>query len=282
MSEHACGQVPENGAINRALIDALADLVGRAGAAILGFAGERVVHRLKADASPVTAADEASDAILAEGLARILPGVPVVSEERPKPEPMRPHQGMFIIIDPLDGTREFVAGRTEFTVNLALIENGAPRAGIIAAPALGLLYSGLAGGGARRLRISGATIERPGIDIRARQAPAGGLTAMVSRSHFERDSEAFLSRFAVAQRIAVGSAIKFCRLAEGSADLYPRMSPTCEWDVAAGHAVLAAAGGMVVRPDGGPLVYGGGPLGDFAVPAFVACGDPMLAPPPRS
>jgi 3'(2'), 5'-bisphosphate nucleotidase len=254
-------------AISPDLAAELTGLVARAAAAILAIAPGALDTRLKADRSPVTAADEAADAVIAQGLARILPGLPVVSEESRAPD-LAPGAS-FALVDPLDGTKEFVAGRGEYTVNLAIVAAGEPIAGFIAAPALGLLYRGIVGRGAERLGLDPAIAP---VAIRCRRAPAGGLVAAVSRSHLDAATLAFLDRLGVAQRITCGSALKLCRVAEGAADVYPRLAPTSEWDTAAGHAIVAAAGGMVTTPSGAPLPYGRAQQ-DFKIPGFVAWGD---------
>jgi 3'(2'), 5'-bisphosphate nucleotidase len=264
--------------IDRPLVNALTTLVSRAGRAILDVAEAGFSVRDKADGSPVTAADLAAQDVILDGLARLLPGLPVVSEERAGAHPAIDPHASFVLVDPLDGTREFVAGRDEFTVNLALIEGGAPRLGFVFLPARAVLYRGEAGGFAERLRLAAGEpfeAEQETTPIRARTAPASGLIAVVSRSHLDPASEAFLSRLAIAGRVASGSSLKFGLLAEGCADVYPRLAPTHEWDIAAGHAVLAAAGGAVVRPDGAPMTYGHAEMG-FIVPGFVAWGDPKI------
>jgi 3'(2'), 5'-bisphosphate nucleotidase len=261
--------------IDAALAAELTALVARASAAILAIAPAGMATRLKADQTPVTAADEAADQVIAEGLARILPGVAVVSEE--SCDPAAATGDTFALVDPLDGTKEFVAGRGEYTVNLAIVVGGEPIAGFIAAPALGLLYRGIVGRGAERLELDPAVAP---VAIRCRRAPADGLVAAVSRSHLDADSEAFLARLAISERITCGSALKLCRIAEGRADVYPRLAPTSEWDTAAGHAIVAAAGGMVTTPSGAPLRYGR-VQDDFKIPGFVAWGDPARRIDPR-
>lgn len=263
------------------LIDDLSDVVSRAAQATLAITFSTVERRTKNDLSPVTAADEASEAVILEGLARLCPGVPVVAEESVAAGAQPGHLGAsFFLVDPLDGTKEFLAGRDEFTVNIALITNGTPIAGVIAAPAQGLLWRGVIGGTAERLRLkpgtpSGQASERH--TIRARPAPAQ-MRVATSRSHLNDETEAFLSRLPVGERYTCGSSVKFCHLAEGAADIYPRLSPTCEWDVAAGCAILAAAGGRSATPDGRPLKFGH--MKDkFLIPGFVAWGDPAFAPP---
>jgi 3'(2'), 5'-bisphosphate nucleotidase len=252
--------------IEAPLVDALTDLVADAAAAILAIAPTALDTRLKADKSPVTAADEAADAVIAQGLARLLPGIPVVSEEsRSRPSTLGE---TFVLVDPLDGTKEFVAGVGEYTVNLAIVTAGEPIAGFIAAPALDLLWRGVVGRGAERLGL-----DRTAVPIRCRPAPASGLVAAASRSHFTAATAAFLDRVGVTSRVSCGSSLKFCRLAEGGLDVYPRLSEISEWDIAAGHALVTAAGGLVATPKGAPLRYGDAAQG-FIVPGFIAWGDP--------
>ncbi len=257
------------------LLEALTVIVARASAVILASSPESVVRRTKPDNSPVTAADEASEAIILKELARLLPDVPVISEEMSGHAAPAALDRSFIVVDPLDGTREFLAGTDQFTVNLAIVTKGVPIAGIIAAPNRGLLWRGVAGGPAERLRLLPDGADRPQA-VRTRRWPGQGAVAAVSRSHFDPHTDAFLSRLAPIVRTASGSAIKFCQLAEGAADVYPRLATTCEWDVAAGHALLVAAGGAVTTPQGTPLAYGRAAQ-DFRVPAFIAWGDPAKA-----
>jgi 3'(2'), 5'-bisphosphate nucleotidase len=224
--------------------------------------------RIKADGSPVTAADEVADATIRDGLARLAPSFPIVSEEHAEGErPVAASEGYFLV-DPLDGTREFIAGRDEFTVNIGLIVGGAPILGIVAAPELGLMWRGIVGGGAQRLRFSADRISTPEA-IHARTLPAGELIVTVSRSHLDAPTQAYLDVLPHTRLLACGSSVKFCRLAEGAADHYPRLGPTHDWDVAAGHALLVAAGGSVVEPDGAALKYG---TAQRRIPAFLAWG----------
>jgi 3'(2'), 5'-bisphosphate nucleotidase len=259
------------------MIEPLTELVRRAGEAILAV--NRCAMRVegKADGSPVTEADLAADAIIACGLRERAPKIPVLSEERAS-SARPPYRGSFFLIDPLDGTKEFVAGRPEFTVNLALITAGTPLLGIVSAPAMGLIWRGVVGRGAERLRIEDSRLGAAE-PIRTRPMPKHGepWIAAVSRSHGDRASEAFIDKRPHAIREQLGSAVKFGRLAEGSVDLYPRLAPTSEWDVAAGHAVVTAAGGRITAPDGGTLRYGEGRHGAFIVPGFIAWGDPAAA-----
>jgi 3'(2'), 5'-bisphosphate nucleotidase len=259
------------------LMKPLTDLVVRAGTAILAV--NRLAMRIdgKADGSPVTEADLAADRIIGEGLARLLPELPALSEERAhlaRP----PYRRSFFLIDPLDGTKEFVAGRGEFTVNLALVTDGTPLLGIIGAPALGLIWRGLVGRGAERLRVADMSVGTAE-PIRTRAMPQRGdpWIVAVSRSHGDARTEAFIDARPGAARQTLGSAVKFGRVAEGGADVYPRLAPTSEWDVAAGHAIVAAAGGKVTDATGAALRFGEGREG-FIVPEFIAWGDPSAAP----
>ncbi len=256
-----------------ALMEPLTDLVIEAGAAILAVSRHTMTIDGKTDGSPVTEADLAADRIIREGLARLIPEVPTLSEEcvlSAKP----PYHGSFFLIDPLDGTKEFVAGRSEFTVNLALVTDGMPLLGIIGAPALGLIWRGLVGRGAERLTAHdpSARVAEP---IHTRRIPERGnpWIVAVSRSHGDSRTEAFIDSRPGAIRQALGSAVKFGRVAEGGADIYPRLAPTSEWDIAAGHAIVTAAGGKITGAKGADLHFGRG-REDFIVPEFIAWGDP--------
>jgi 3'(2'), 5'-bisphosphate nucleotidase len=256
--------------------DELTDIVSRAAAAIVAIDRTKVDWRTKPDRSPVSAADEAANAIIVQGLSRLLPGVPVVSEEEHE-KPSELDDG-FVLVDPLDGTREFLAGRDEFTVNVAVIGKGRSVAGIIAAPALGLVWRGVVGRGAERLRLAAAAAPQEASErraVHARRRAGDSLVTMVSRSHFDARTDVFLKRLPLVAQVPCGSSLKFARIAEGSADLYARLARTCEWHVAARHAILAAAGGIVTDPDGADLVYGRAP--HFHVPGFIAWGDPSAA-----
>ncbi len=263
----------ESAVVGPALLAALTAAVARAAAVVLAVSRSPLEVREKADRSPVTDADERAQAVLLEAIAKLMPGVTAISEEMP----VRTSQigDVFVLIDPLDGTREYIAGSREYTVNLGVVRGGVPVVGIVAVPAVGLIYRGVVGCGAERLKMTadGATcadaLARP---VKVRPAPRGGLVAAISRSHLDPATVALLDRLGVATRIQCGSALKFCRVAEGAADLYPRLATTCEWDVAAGHALLAAAGGGVTLPDGGALRYGAAAR-DFRIPAFIAWGD---------
>jgi 3'(2'), 5'-bisphosphate nucleotidase len=255
------------------LIEPLTELVIRAGRAILAVDRAAMKVDGKSDGSPVTAADLAADRIICEGLAQLAPNIPSLSEERLHLARL-PYRDSFFLIDPLDGTREFVAGRDEFTVNLALVTGGTPLLGIVGAPALGLIWRGIAGLGAERLTLGDGAAPRVE-PIRTRPCPPRGKpwTAAVSRSHGDDRTEAFIAQRPGAIRSELGSAVKFGRVAEGLADIYPRLSPTCEWDVAAGHAVVTAAGGRITDSKGANLRFGAG-REDVIVPEFIAWGDP--------
>ena len=270
------------------LMAPLTELVALAGLAILKVDRRGMRIDGKADGSPVTEADLAADRIIADGLNRLAGDIPALSEERAaKAYAVCPE--LFFLIDPLDGTKEFVAGRDEFTVNLALVANGTPLLGIIGAPALGLIWRGLVGQGAERLETGqggehgigfGIGLAQP---IRTRRFPPPGhpWTAAVSRSHGDAATEAFIDARPGAIRKRLGSAIKLAKVAEGAVDIYPRLAPTSEWDIAAGHAIVTAAGGKITDAQGGELRFGQGNregIGkgakDFIVPAFIAWGDP--------
>jgi 3'(2'), 5'-bisphosphate nucleotidase len=260
------------------LITPLTALVARAGSAILKVDRQRMQVDGKTDGSPVTEADLAADRIIADGLKQLAPDIPALSEERARPLGGCPDA--FFLIDPLDGTREFIAGRDEFTVNIALVVKGTPLLGIIGAPALGLIWRGLAaegtGHGAERLAIRQGQESGPAQAIHTRRFPLPGQpwVAATSRSHGDAASEAFIDARPGAVRLKLGSAVKLAKVAEGEADIYPRLAPTSEWDIAAGHAIVTAAGGKVTDAAGRALRFGKG--GDFIVPAFIAWGDPAV------
>ena len=257
------------------LLDDLTTIIAGACALIRSISPATVATRTKPDQSPVTAADEVSEATILKGLSRLLPCLRVVSEESADTKHMSGFEGSFLTVDPLDGTREFLGGRDEFTVNLAIVTHGMPIAGIIAAPKRGQLWRGVVGEKAERLRllVDGADQAEA---IRTRDWPDREAVAAVSRSHFDSATDGFLASLGPITRNASGSAIKFCQVAEGAADVYPRLATTCEWDVAAGHALVAAAGGVVTSPQGMPLAYGRASE-NFRVPAFIAWGDARKA-----
>lgn len=255
------------------LVVAIADLASEAGARILSIAEENRAPRTKPDLSPVTAADDAAEEIITEGLGRILPGVPVIAEEAASRGFLPRPRGNYLLVDPIDGTRELIAGRGEYTVNVALVEAHAPVLGVVYAPQFKLLFAGAAGVALRSAIEPGAKFSIDSASpIHARPRPEK-LIALVSRSHPDRASDEFLTRLPVEQRIPLGSSLKLARLAEGAADVYARLAPINEWDIGAGHALLAAAGGEVMAPDGKPVIYGMREDG-FLVGGFVAWGAP--------
>jgi len=259
------------------LAERLTEIAVTASTAILDVDFRYAGTRLKADNSPITRADDTAHTAIADGLARAVPGIPVISEEAVAHWAGSAPPDEFLLVDPLDGTVEFLAGRLEYTVNIALVRGGTPVVGVIAAPALGLIWRGATGYGAERLRFTvGQGVSRRAEGIHTRPWPTGERVAAVSRSHFDPASEAFLSRVAPVRPLAAGSALKFCRLAEGAIDVYPRLAPTSEWDVAAGHALVVAAGGAVLAHDGAALRYGGA-KDEFRVPGFTAWGDAAAA-----
>ena len=245
------------------LLAPIRDLAAEAGAAILTHYRPNIAVRSKADASPVTAADEEAEAIILEGLGRLTPDIPIVSEEAfARGEISSQAPWRFWLVDPLDGTKEFLKRNGEFTVNIALIAHGRPLIGVVVAPALSQAYGGTGPGSAWEWRNG---IERA---IAVRRPPAQGLTVVASRSHGDAAAlDRWLGGRKVAETKQAGSSLKFCLLAAGEADLYPRFGRTMEWDTAAGHAVLAAAGGQVRTLAGEELRYG---KPGFENPHFIA------------
>jgi 3'(2'),5'-bisphosphate nucleotidase len=238
--------------------------------------------QIKGDGSPVTQADALAEALILERLARLAPRTPVVAEESVAAGKVPEIEGQaFFLVDPLDGTKEFLSKNGDFTVNIALVENGAPVLGVVYAPAIGELYAGEVGKGARRALVSeGKRGEWQAIRVRA--VPAEGLKVQASRSHLTEETKTFIERFKVAEFVSAGSSLKFCRVAAGEADLYPRLGRTMEWDTAAADAVLRAAGGQVLDMQSQPLRYGKRGQAhdsDFANGWFVATGtlDPFAA-----
>lgn len=229
----------------------------------------------KPDGSPVTIADRRAEAIICERLSCAAPHLPIMAEESvSERQPFRAGE-RFLLVDPLDGTREFLARNGEFTINIALVESGKPTAGAVYAPAIGRLWYG--GGKSFACEAPAGTIleNLPRRRIHTRLAPRA-LVALTSRSHADSRTEAFLERLPIAGRRSGGSSLKFCLIAEGSADVYPRFAPTMEWDTAAADAVLRAAGGIVLDLSGSPLTYG--KIGsELRNDGFVAWGDPVTA-----
>ncbi len=273
---------PDGGPFNFDLASADEVAVFLAGVAIAAGPAVMEVYELggevrsKSDGSPVTVADERAEAIICSMLALSIPPVPIVAEELTSLGKPVAVANRFLLVDPLDGTKEFVARNGEFTINVALIEKGKPVAGAVYAPALGRLWFGgdhafvchaASGDGLPR-----RSEWRP---ICARRPPEE-MVVLASRSHGNAETEAFLARLPVAERQSKGSSLKFCMIAEGLADVYPQFGPTMEWDTAAGDAVLRAAGGVVLDPSGTPLRYGK-TSGQYRNGAFIAWGSAETA-----
>lgn len=250
----------------------------RAGQAIMEvYSSDFQVHR-KEDYSPVTEADQQAERLILEDLARLAPDVPVVAEESAEAGHIPDiSNGCFFLVDPLDGTKEFIGRGKSFTVNIALIEDQRPQLGVVLAPATGDLYWGVAADGAWLLR-GAFDPQDPPVSLRVRNADPDNLAIVASRSHLTPQTEAILKKYPNAKQVNIGSSLKFCLVAEGRADLYPRMGPTMEWDTAAGHAVLKAAGGSVMTPEGNEFLYA---KPGFRNGFFIAKGDPALEIPTR-
>jgi 3'(2'), 5'-bisphosphate nucleotidase len=252
-----------------ALVPDVIALARKASDAVMRVYKDGHTVRRKADASPVTEADHASEAIILEGLRRLTPDVPVVSEEEVSQKGVRFDHARpprrFWLVDPVDGTKEFVAKRGEFTINIGLVEDGGPVLGVLHVPVTGKTYAA-AGPGTAALHDAAGAATR----IHVRRAPAAGIVVLASRSHGDKAGvSAFLEDYTVAERRLMGSAVKFGLIAEGAGDLYPRLGPTMEWDTCAGHAILEAAGGTVLSLSGKPLRYG---KRGFLNPDFIARG----------
>jgi len=249
----------------KALLDKVIPLVRAAGEVVMAVYATDFGVRGKDDASPVTEADEKAEALIVPALQQLLPDVPVVAEEAVAAGQVPVVGERFWLVDPLDGTKEFISRNGEFTVNVALIEHGEPVLGVVLAPALGRLYAGA--------RDAGAFLEdgQGRRQIRVRPVPEAGLTVVASRSHGDAEALArFLDGRKVAETRSAGSSLKICLVASAEADVYPRLGRTMEWDIAAGHAVLSAAGGRLLRLDGEALAYG---KPGFDNPHFAAWGE---------
>jgi 3'(2'), 5'-bisphosphate nucleotidase len=249
----------------QALLQQLTPLIREAGKVVMAvYATDFDVTR-KGDESPVTQADQKAEAVILAGLALLAPGVPVVAEEAVAAGHVPDVRDRFFLVDPLDGTKEFISRNGEFTVNIALIEGGVPVLGLVYAPAIGRLFAGALDVGAWLEDVEGHHA------IRCRAVPADGLTVVASRSHGDESAlDAFLGERKVASRTNAGSSLKLCLVAAGEADLYPRLGRTMEWDIAAGDAVLRAAGGSVRVVASGALLAYGKP--GFDNPHFYAAG----------
>lgn len=264
------------------MLDDLVDIALKAGAAIMPiYERQDQGVKTKGDNSPVTEADTAAEEIILAELARVAPEIPVVAEESVAAGKCPATGTRFFLVDPLDGTKEFISRNGEFTVNIALIEDGCPVLGVVYAPAIGVIYAGGEKEGAKVAPVEGGK-PGPWRAITVADCPKDGLRILASRSHLTEETRDFVKRFSVADFVSAGSSLKFCKLAAGEADLYPRLGRTMEWDTAAGDAVLRAAKGVVLTMDGKPLRYGKRDQADdvdFANPWFAATGrfDPFDA-----
>jgi 3'(2'), 5'-bisphosphate nucleotidase len=274
-------EVAISDADDAAMLTVFEELALAAGCRIMEIRDAGVTTELKPDSSPVTEADRAAEKIILEGLRRSFPGIPCVAEEECAGGRMPGDLGdAFFLVDPLDGTKEFVSGNTDFTVNIAFIRNGAPALGVVFAPATGRMFSGRPGS-AEEISVGRdfTFASRKTVAVRRDNNPP---LIVASRSHRTAETNAYIARFKDAEIVSVGSSLKFCLLASGKADLYPRFGRTMEWDTAAGDAVLRAAGGLTFTLDGNPLVYGKRNQTediDFANPWFIAgCGNAATAP----
>jgi 3'(2'),5'-bisphosphate nucleotidase len=253
------------------LIDRLIEPVIAAGNEILRIRAEGNRVETKKDNSPVTAADRAAEAILIAALNALAPDLPVVAEEEVSAGRVPEVGDAYFLVDALDGTRDFLKGGPDFTVNVGLVRGGRSVAGIVGAPALARLWTGVPGIGARQIDVGNGRAEET---ISVRRPPGGALDIVASRSHRTPETDDFIARFPGAKLVAAGSSVKLTMIAEGRADLYPRLAPTSQWDIAAGDAVLSAAGGWIVDIEGRRLGYGPKPGGahPFLNPWFVATG----------
>lgn len=260
---------------HRSLLEALLPAVLEAGRVEMGYFSANVTVERKADRSPVTAADREAEAVLVAALQRVAPEVPVVAEEASAAGVVPETDGTFFLVDPLDGTREFIEGRPEFTINIGLIRERKPVWGVVYAPASGQLFATIAAGEAAETRLAAdapaaAVAGLSWTAIRARVANPDGLVAVESFSHRSAETADVLARYNVSETRRAGSSLKFCLIARGEVDFYPRIGPTSEWDTAAAQAVLEAAGGSVLTLEGEPLGYGKAPK--YLNPYFIAWG----------
>jgi 3'(2'),5'-bisphosphate nucleotidase len=256
-----------------AIADIFAEIALEAAVAVMAVYASDSHARRKPDKSPVCDADEYAEAIILGRLAERLPSFPVLAEEAAANGKKTVAGTTFILVDPVDGTREFLNHNGEFTINIGLIVDGAPLAGVVYAPALGQLWIG--GATATSCAVAPGEALPPRAqrrEIHVRAAPSEGLTALESRSHSDPETEAFLAQLPIRERRTAGSSLKFCAVAEGDADVYPRFGQTMEWDTAAGDAVLRAAGGIVLDGEHHPLRYGKSGA-QFRNGPFVAWGD---------
>lgn len=249
---------------HQSLLDNVLEIADTASRKVMEIYQTDFEVQTKDDDSPITAADIASHHVIVDGLKALTPDIPILSEESANaPWDERKGWTRFWLVDPIDGTKDFTNRTGEFTVNIALIENGEPVMGVVIAPALNEAYWGVRGQGAWKREADGSTRKLEVVD------PPAAVRAVASKNHMNEDTRNFIEQLGEHQLVQAGSSLKFCRIAEGQADIYPRLGPTCEWDTGAAHAVLVAAGGKVTQLDGTPLVYG---KEDVLNPYFVASG----------
>lgn len=272
--ESATGSVPDEGFRDRSAPDAfslsLVRIAEQAGARIREIRATGFAVETKEDRTPVTIADQEAEALILAGLRSLAPDIPVIAEEEVAAGRTPAHRGRFFLVDPLDGTRDFVAGRPGYSVNIALVDAGIAQYGVIYAPAMARMFVGCPPGSFERR--NGAFVR-----LAVRPARASALEAYASAAHATDATDAFLAKFPGIEKKRLGSAVKFGLIAAGEADLYARFGPTMEWDTAAGQCILEAAGGLVLTSEGTPLRYGT-PARGFANPDFVAFGGLRLPP----
>jgi len=248
----------------QSLLDQVLEIADTASRKVMEICQTDFQVQTKDDNSPITEADIASHHVIVDGLTALTPDIPILSEESANaPWEERKTWTRFWLVDPIDGTKDFTNRTGEFTVNIALIENGEPVMGVVTAPALGDAYWGIKGQGAWKREADGSTRRL------AVENPPQAIRAVASKNHMNEDTRHFIEQLGEHQLVQAGSSLKFCRIAEGQADIYPRLGPTCEWDTGAAHAVLVAAGGKVTQLDGTPLAYG---KDEVLNPYFVASG----------
>lgn len=249
---------------HQSLLDKVLEIADSASRKVMEIYRTDFEVQTKEDNSPITAADLASHHVIVDGLRALTPEIPILSEESANaPWTERKNWTRFWLVDPIDGTKDFTNRTGEFTVNIALIENGEPVMGVVTAPALDEAYWGIKGLGAWKRDADGNTRKLEVVD------PPKAVRAVASKNHMNDETRAFIEQLGEHELVQAGSSLKFCRIAEGQADIYPRLGPTCEWDTGAAHAVLSAAGGKVNQLDGTPLAYG---KEDVLNPYFIASG----------
>ncbi|MGI9411286.1 MAG: 3'(2'),5'-bisphosphate nucleotidase CysQ [Hyphomicrobiaceae bacterium] len=266
---------------HRQLAAGVLPIVLSAGAVVMSYFQSSTAVETKADASPVTAADREAEELIAAGLARLQPDIPVIGEEAASLGKLPKAASRFFLVDPLDGTRDFIAGRKEFTVNVALVEDREPVFGVVYQPATSRFFTTITDHHALEATVApGSGIDSldalGGERIRTRSPDPDDLVVAVSHSHHTGALDDRLSQLGIRRRVSVGSSLKFCLVARGEADVYPRQISISEWDTAAGHAIVTAAGGAVLTLDGAPLTYGNADCG-YRIAPFVAWGAPELA-----